>query len=60
VPLLKIKLTSFAGGGTAIGLLAQHGVVDAESIFAFMTVRQMHARVILLHAAFSYRYHSPA
>lgn len=36
-PLLKIKITAFLGGGTAIGMLAQHGVVDAEAQIAFFT-----------------------
>lgn len=37
-PLLAIKITTFAtGGGTAVGLLAQHGVVDAEAMVMFMT-----------------------
>jgi shikimate O-hydroxycinnamoyltransferase len=35
-PLLSLKLTTFAGGGTAIGVLAQHGVVDADSMIRFM------------------------
>ena len=33
-PLLKIQITYFAGGGTAIGQLGMHGVVDAFSQIA--------------------------
>ena len=35
-PLMSIRLTCFANGGTAVGLLMQHGVVDAESQMLFM------------------------
>ena len=35
-PLLAIKISSFASGGTAIGLLAQHGVIDADGQIAFV------------------------
>ena len=35
-PLLSIKITSFPSGGTAIGILAQHGVVDGDAEIAFM------------------------
>ena len=35
-PLMSIKITTFAGGGTAIGILAQHCVVDAEAQILFM------------------------
>ena len=35
-PLLKVKIIHFPAGGTSIGLLAQHGVVDAESAIQFM------------------------
>eukprot|EP00286_Rhodomonas_abbreviata_P002309 CAMPEP_0181344320 /NCGR_PEP_ID=MMETSP1101-20121128/32111_1 /TAXON_ID=46948 /ORGANISM="Rhodomonas abbreviata, Strain Caron Lab Isolate" /LENGTH=400 /DNA_ID=CAMNT_0023456117 /DNA_START=93 /DNA_END=1292 /DNA_ORIENTATION=+ len=37
VPLLALKITTFAlGGGTAIGMLLQHGVADADAQIAFM------------------------
>ena len=42
VPLLKIKITTFQGrpgqeqGGTAIGILCQHGVLDGESMITMM------------------------
>ncbi len=36
VPLFALKITQFAGGGTAIGILAQHGVYDAEALVLFM------------------------
>ena len=36
VPLLSVKITLFQSGGTAIGVLAQHGVVDADALIAFM------------------------
>ena len=35
-PLVALKITSFEGGGTAIGMLAQHGVVDADAQIAFV------------------------
>ena len=37
-PLAKVKVTTFEGegGGTAIGVLMQHGVVDAEAAVMFM------------------------
>ena len=35
-PLLSIKITTFASGGAAIGILAQHGVVDGDAEIAFM------------------------
>ena len=35
-PLIALKITSFEGGGTAIGMLAQHGVVDADAQIAFV------------------------
>ena len=35
-PLLSIKITTFPSGGTAIGILAQHGVVDGDAEIAFM------------------------
>ena len=35
--LFKVKIITFPAGGTSIGILAQHGVVDAESIIDFMT-----------------------
>lgn len=34
-PILKVKITLFPAGGTAIGMLAQHSVVDAEAAVAF-------------------------
>lgn len=34
-PLLKIQITFFAGGGTAIGQLGMHGAVDASSQIQF-------------------------
>ena len=39
VPLLKIKITTFSqggGGGTAIGILCQHGVLDSEAMITMM------------------------
>ena len=36
-PLLKVKISFFRDGGTAIGLLMQHGVGDADSMMAFTT-----------------------
>lgn len=36
-PVLAIRITSFSnGGGTAIGLLLQHGVADADAQIAFV------------------------
>lgn len=35
-PLLKVKIISFPAGGTSVGILAQHGAVDAESAIQFM------------------------
>ena len=35
-PLMSIKISLFPQGGTAIGLLAQHAVVDADAIICFM------------------------
>jgi len=34
-PLFKLKVTQFPGGGTAIGMLAMHGVVDADALITF-------------------------
>jgi len=36
--LAKIKITTFltGGGGTAVGILVMHSVMDADAIFAFM------------------------
>jgi len=36
VPLLSLKITQFPAGGTAIGMLAQHRVVDGETQVTFM------------------------
>ena len=36
VPLLSIKITLFPAGGTAIGLLLQHSVADADTQMAFV------------------------
>ena len=35
-PLLSFKITRFAGGGTAIGMLFQHHVCDADAAILFM------------------------
>ena len=35
-PLFKVKITCFPKGGTSIGVLVQHGVLDAEAIIALM------------------------
>lgn len=35
IPLLSIKITLFATGGTAIGMLMSHGVVDADTQITF-------------------------
>jgi hypothetical protein len=35
-PLLAVKISSFSSGGSAIGLLAQHGVIDADGQIAFV------------------------
>ena len=35
-PLLKVKITTFPDGGTAIGILVQHCVMDAEAAIGFM------------------------
>ena len=37
VPLVALKITTFArGGGTALGVLLQHGVADADAQIAFV------------------------
>jgi len=36
-PLLSVKVTRFDGGGTALGVLVQHGVCDADAAIAFVT-----------------------
>jgi len=35
-PLLRVKITTLAAGGTAIGILFQHRVLDADAGIAFM------------------------
>jgi len=35
-PLFSAKISTFASGGTAIGILMQHGIVDAESMITFV------------------------
>eukprot|EP00854_Cymbomonas_tetramitiformis_P018593 gene18593-22200_t len=35
-PLLKVKITLFPSGGTAIGVLLQHSIVDADAEMAFV------------------------
>jgi shikimate O-hydroxycinnamoyltransferase len=35
-PLFKVKITLFPSGGTAIGVLCQHGIADAEALIQFM------------------------
>ena len=35
-PLFAVKITSFSGGGTAIGMLLQHGVADADAQVSFV------------------------
>ena len=35
-PLAAIRITQFEGGGTAIGVMCQHGIHDAESIILFV------------------------
>ena len=35
-PVMAIKVTMYKGGGTAIGILIQHGVCDMEAIFSFV------------------------
>ena len=35
-PLLSVQITTFASGGTAIGLLLQHGVGDADAEIGFV------------------------
>jgi hypothetical protein len=37
VPIMKVKVIHYPKGGTSIGVLCQHGVMDAESIISFMT-----------------------
>lgn len=37
VPLLAVKLTRFADGGTALGLLLMHAVADAQTEILFLT-----------------------
>ena len=36
-PLVSLRITHFAGGGTAIALLAQHAIMDAEADMDFMS-----------------------
>ena len=35
-PLMKVKIVGFPAGGTSVGILVQHGAVDAESAIQFM------------------------
>lgn len=35
-PLLSVKITLFASGGTAVGILAQHAVIDGHAMTMFM------------------------
>ena len=36
VPLFKVKVTVFPKGGTTLGILCQHGILDVEAIVTFM------------------------
>jgi shikimate O-hydroxycinnamoyltransferase len=49
-PLLAVQITNFSGGGAAVGVLIQHGVVDAEAAIDFATAWSRAARGLELEA----------
>jgi hypothetical protein len=35
-PVFKVRITTFPAGGTSIGILFSHGVMDGEGMIGFM------------------------